>query len=48
MSTTHVFNGHTITHTFPGQWEVEIDGVVHLFPSLKTAKAWISEVEDQK
>lgn len=35
------YRGCTITHEFPGQWEVPIDQVVHLFPSLKTAKAYV-------
>lgn len=51
MNTTRTpYKGYTITHEFPGQWEVTASRnplregwmpEVHLFDSLKTAKAWI-------
>jgi hypothetical protein len=38
--------GYTIIHQWPKQWEIEIDGAVHLFPSLKDAKDYLNNCVD--
>ena len=42
---TLTYKGHTITNTWPKQWEVtrEHDQRIHLFGSLGSAKGWIDD-----